>query len=62
MDASADAKAGTLIEERPLIYHLDGAAMHPNIILTNRAALWAEMPSLAADIWLSSLGANLCRS
>lgn len=23
-------------EERPLIYHLDVAAMYPNIILTNR--------------------------
>lgn len=26
-------------EETPLIYHLDVAAMYPNIILTNRCAL-----------------------
>ena len=26
-------------EETPLIYHLDVAAMYPNIILTNRLAL-----------------------
>ena len=26
-------------EERPLIYHLDVAAMYPNIILTNRSGL-----------------------
>lgn len=25
-----------IVEERPLIYHLDVAAMYPNIILTNR--------------------------
>ena len=29
-------------EERPLIYHLDVAAMYPNIILTNRSGLSAE--------------------
>jgi DNA polymerase epsilon subunit 1 len=27
---------GTNFKERPLIYHLDVAAMYPNIILTNR--------------------------
>jgi DNA polymerase epsilon subunit 1 len=27
---------GEHVKERPLIYHLDVAAMYPNIILTNR--------------------------
>jgi len=27
-------------EECPLIYHLDVAAMYPNIILTNRLQVW----------------------
>jgi hypothetical protein len=27
-------------EESPLIYHLDVAAMYPNIILTNRYTVW----------------------
>ncbi|XLR69176.1 hypothetical protein S83_019848 [Arachis hypogaea] len=32
-------------EECPLIYHLDVAAMYPNIILTN----WLEPPSIVSD-------------
>ena len=31
-------------EECPLIYHLDVAAMYPNIILTNRCAACASGP------------------
>lgn len=27
---------GEIFKEKPLIYHLDVAAMYPNIILTNR--------------------------
>ncbi|XP_039817999.1 DNA polymerase epsilon catalytic subunit A-like isoform X3 [Panicum virgatum] len=33
-------------EERPLIYHLDVAAMYPNIILTNRL----QPPSIVTDV------------
>ena len=32
-------------EETPLIYHLDVAAMYPNIILTNRWVLTSHLPS-----------------
>ena len=37
-------------EECPLIYHLDVAAMYPNIILTNRL-----------QVTRVSLGAGICR-
>lgn len=38
-------------EETPLIYHLDVAAMYPNIILTNRSALSRRpfLPALSAS-------------
>ncbi|KAL2635827.1 hypothetical protein R1flu_007306 [Riccia fluitans] len=35
----------TALEEKPLIYHLDVAAMYPNIILTNRL----QPPSIVTD-------------
>ncbi|KAJ4762241.1 Dna polymerase epsilon catalytic subunit a [Rhynchospora pubera] len=35
-----------IIEEQPLIYHLDVAAMYPNIILTNRL----QPPSIVTDV------------
>lgn len=34
-------------EECPLIYHLDVAAMYPNIILTNRLQVW-----LSIAVWI----------
>ena len=46
-------------EERPLIYHLDVAAMYPNIILTNRSGLSAERlstPSRRCCMFYGSCG------
>lgn len=47
-------------EECPLIYHLDVAAMYPNIILTNR---YAVVFPLSARVPMCALGARpgLCK-
>ena len=46
MLASLSSLSSALVsrEERPLIYHLDVAAMYPNIILTNRCATARQAP------------------
>ena len=46
LEALRDAPAR---EEPPLIYHLDVAAMYPNIILTNRCALMEGAGAGGAD-------------
>jgi hypothetical protein len=47
-------------EERPVIYHLDVAAMYPNIILTNR--LQARIALVSGLVCTDLNGANLPRT